>query len=111
MFQHVGRRLKGRLTNLVHADRVPAVTTYHKSAADNPSGRCVHVLSLLFNGCLRWALGQQRQTLVTATVGLHKIRIGRVTASSGHAEGSTPDGWGFHSLLLGIFPGLLVIYT
>jgi hypothetical protein len=26
-------------------------------------------------------------------------------------EGSTPDGRGFHSLLLGIFPGLLVIYT
>jgi hypothetical protein len=66
MFQHVRCRLKGRLTNRVHADRVPAVTTYHKSAAHNTSGRCVHVLRLLFNGCLRWALGQQPQTLVTA---------------------------------------------
>src|ERR1700722_11132478 len=66
MFQHVRCRLKGRLTNLVHAHRVPAVITYHKSAACNPSGRCVHVLSLLFNRCLRWALGQQPQTLVTA---------------------------------------------
>jgi hypothetical protein len=55
MFQHVRCRLKGRLTNRVHADRVPAVTTYHKSAAHNTSGRCVHVLRLLFNGCLRWA--------------------------------------------------------
>jgi hypothetical protein len=33
--------LKGRFTNRVHADGVPAVTTYHKSAAHNPSGRCV----------------------------------------------------------------------
>lgn len=39
-----------------------------------------------------------------------KIRTGGVTASSGHAEGSTPGGRGVHSLLLGIFPGLLVIY-
>ena len=53
MFQHVGRRLKGRLTNLVHADRVPAVTTYHKSAAHNPSGRCVHALSLRFDRDVR----------------------------------------------------------
>ena len=66
MLQHVRCRLKGRLTNRVHADRVPAVTTYHKSAAHNPSGRCVHALSLRFNGGLPGALGQQIQTLVTA---------------------------------------------
>jgi hypothetical protein len=47
MFQHVGCGLKGRLTNRVHADRVPTVTTYHKSPA-HPSGRCVHALSLHF---------------------------------------------------------------
>jgi hypothetical protein len=33
MFQHVRSRLKGRLTNLVRANRVPAVTAYHSSAA------------------------------------------------------------------------------
>jgi hypothetical protein len=42
MFQHVGRRSKGILTNLVHADRVPAVIADHESAACNPSSRCVH---------------------------------------------------------------------
>jgi hypothetical protein len=77
MFQHVRCRLKGRLTNRVHADRIPAVATYHKSAADNPSGRCVHALSLRFNGGLRWALGQQPQTLVTASESIfHKSIFG-----------------------------------
>ena len=66
MFQHVRCRLKGRLTNLVHADRVPAVITCHESAARNASGRYVHVLSLRFNSGLPGALVQQPQTLVTA---------------------------------------------
>ena len=52
MFQHVGCRLNGILTNLVHANRVPAVAAYHKSAACNPSSRGVHALSLRFNGGL-----------------------------------------------------------
>jgi len=50
MLQHVRCRLKGRLANLVHADRVPAVTAYHESAACNLSGRCVHALSLRSGG-------------------------------------------------------------
>src|ERR1700674_5425048 len=50
MLQHVRCRLKGRITNLVHADRVPAVITCHESAACNVSGRDVHALSLRFNG-------------------------------------------------------------
>jgi len=50
MLQHVRCRLKGRLTNPVHAHRVPAVATYHKSPARNPSGRCVHGLSLRSGG-------------------------------------------------------------
>ena len=49
MFQHLRCRLKGRLTNLVHADRVPAVVTCHKGAACNVSSRDVHALSLRFN--------------------------------------------------------------
>jgi hypothetical protein len=66
MFQHVRCRLNGILTNLVHADRVPAVITDHKGAACNPSGGYVHALSLRFNDGLPWALGQWPQTLVTA---------------------------------------------
>src|SRR6266566_4195699 len=42
MFQHVRCRLKGRLTNLIHADRVPAVLACHKSATYYISGRGVH---------------------------------------------------------------------
>ena len=66
MFQHVRCRLKGRLTNRVHADSVSAVTAYHKSAAHNPSSRCVHDLSLRSGGGVPGALGQQIQTLVNA---------------------------------------------
>ena len=33
VFQHVGCRLNRSLTNLVHADRVPAVLANHRSAA------------------------------------------------------------------------------
>src|ERR1039458_5827389 len=33
VLQHVRCRLKGLLTNLVHADRVPAVVACHQSAA------------------------------------------------------------------------------
>lgn len=33
VFQHVRCRLKGRLTNLVHADSVPAIVARHQSAA------------------------------------------------------------------------------
>jgi hypothetical protein len=42
MFQHVRCRLKGRLTNPVHADRVAAVLARHKSATYYISGRGVH---------------------------------------------------------------------
>jgi hypothetical protein len=68
MFQHVGSRLKRCVTNLVHADRISAIVTYHKSAADNPSGSCVHALSLHFNGWLRKYWDKQVQTLVTAAL-------------------------------------------
>lgn len=68
MFQHVRCRLKGRLTNRVHANRVPAVTTHHKSAADNYSSRCVQALSLRLRDGLPGVLGQQIQTLVTAAI-------------------------------------------
>ena len=48
VFQHVRCRLKGLFTNLVHAHRVPAVFTRHKSAACYASGRFIHALSLRF---------------------------------------------------------------
>ena len=69
MFQHVSRLLNGILTNLVHADRVPAVISDHESAACaacNPSGGYVHALSVRLNGGQPWAFGQRPQTLVTA---------------------------------------------
>lgn len=66
MFQHVSRRLKGTLTNFVHAHFVPAIVAYHKSTACNPSRGYVHASSLRFNGGQCRALGQQPQTLVTA---------------------------------------------
>jgi hypothetical protein len=50
VLQNVRRRLKRRLAHLVHADRVPAVFTNHKSAACNVSGRRVHSLRLHFIG-------------------------------------------------------------
>lgn len=46
MFQDVGCRLDGLLTNLVHADCVSAVFTRHKSSARSISSRGVHALSL-----------------------------------------------------------------
>ena len=55
MFQHVRCRLEGRLTQLVHADLVPAVAARHKSVACNIPSRCVHALSLRFNGAQRRA--------------------------------------------------------
>ena len=48
VLQDICRRLKRRLAHLVHADRVPAVFTRHKSAAGNVSGRGVHALRLRF---------------------------------------------------------------
>ena len=50
VLQNVCRRLKRLLAHLVHADRVPAVFTRHKSAARNVSDRGVHALSLRFIG-------------------------------------------------------------
>jgi hypothetical protein len=49
VFQHIGRRLNRSLTNLVHADRVPAVPTNHGSAAYGSSSPDVHASSLRFN--------------------------------------------------------------
>src|SRR5216683_5810484 len=46
MFQHVGCRLNWTLTNLVYADRVPAVFTCHKRAACDVSSPDVHASSL-----------------------------------------------------------------
>jgi hypothetical protein len=46
VLQHIRCRLKGCLTNLVHADRVPAIAACHQSAACDASSRCVHALSL-----------------------------------------------------------------
>jgi hypothetical protein len=46
LLQNVRCRLKWRLAHLVHADRVPAVFTSHKSTACNVSGRGVHALRL-----------------------------------------------------------------
>jgi len=64
MFQHVGCRLKGCLTDLVHADRVPTIVTRHESAAGNISGGSVHTLSLRLNRTARRVLGPQPETLV-----------------------------------------------
>jgi hypothetical protein len=50
VLQNVRRRLKRRLAHLVHADRVPAVFTSHKSTACNVSGRGVHASRLRFIG-------------------------------------------------------------
>ena len=50
VLQNVRRRLDRLLTNLVHADCVPAVFTRHKSAARNISSRGVHALRLRFIG-------------------------------------------------------------
>ena len=50
MLQHVRCRLEGRLTNHVHADRVPAIAACHQSAACDASSRGVHVSSLLSIG-------------------------------------------------------------
>lgn len=47
VFQHVGCRLNGLLTNLVHADRVSAVFARHHSARGF-SSRFVHTPSLRF---------------------------------------------------------------
>jgi hypothetical protein len=44
--QHVRRRLDGLLTNLVHADPLPAVLACHESTACSFSGRGVHASSL-----------------------------------------------------------------
>ena len=52
VFQNLRRRLKRFLAHLVHADRVPAFFTRHKSAACDVSGRGVHALKLRFI-CLR----------------------------------------------------------
>ena len=64
MFQHVGCRLKGCLTDLVHADRVPTIVTRHESAAGNISGGSVHALSLRLNRAARRVLGPHPETLV-----------------------------------------------
>jgi len=65
VFQHVRCRLNGLLTNLIHADLVPAVFTCRKGAACNVSRRCVHALSLhSIGGCCRGTLGQQPWTLL-----------------------------------------------
>ena len=48
MLKHVGYRLNGLLTNLVYADRVPAVFTSHISGTRNISAPHVHVLTLRF---------------------------------------------------------------
>ena len=48
VLQNVCRRLKRRLAHLVHADRMPAVLTRHKSAARNVSDRGVHASRLRF---------------------------------------------------------------
>jgi hypothetical protein len=48
MLQHVRCRLEGRLTNHVHADRVPAIAACHQSAACDASSRGVHASSLRF---------------------------------------------------------------
>jgi hypothetical protein len=50
MLQHVRCRLKGRLTNHFHADRVPAIVACHESAACDASSRGVHASSLLSIG-------------------------------------------------------------
>lgn len=42
VFQNVRRRLERRLAHLVHADRVPALFTNHKSTACDVSARGVH---------------------------------------------------------------------
>jgi len=46
MFQHVGCRLNWTLTNLVYADRVPAIFACHKRAACDVSSPDVHASSL-----------------------------------------------------------------
>jgi len=53
MFQHVGCRLNRPLTNLVHADFVPAVFTRHGNAASDASDPDVHALTLrpIAGGC------------------------------------------------------------
>ena len=48
VLQNVCRRLQRLLAHLVHADRVPAIFTSHKSAARNVSGRGVHTLRLRY---------------------------------------------------------------
>ena len=46
MLPHIRCRLKGVLTNLVHADRVAAIVTRRKRAAYDASSRRVHALSI-----------------------------------------------------------------
>jgi len=50
VLQNVRCGLKGLLTNLVHADRLPAVVACHQSATCDGSSRGVHPLSLRFIG-------------------------------------------------------------
>lgn len=65
MFEHVSRRLDGTLTNLVHADGITAIVTYHKSATCNLSSRDVHALSLLFNNGFAPRGGWRTEPFVT----------------------------------------------
>jgi hypothetical protein len=46
MLQHIRCRLKGRLTNLVHADRVPTIVARRDRTARGISRRDVHNLRL-----------------------------------------------------------------
>ena len=68
MLQHVRGRLKGLLTQLIHADLAPAVFTCHKRAACNVSGRGVHALTLRFIGGGCWGIGTPAQSLAAASL-------------------------------------------
>jgi hypothetical protein len=88
MFQHVGCRLKGCLTDLVHADRVPTIVTRHESAAGYVSGRSVHALSLRLNRTAKRVLGPQPETLVL----FHPAPARGMTKTWAHCVGSACNG-------------------